>query len=317
MAEDKIVKRCANCGYQNEIDYMEPIEEYGLRDLDTRPAAPKRQEIRFGVHRCEKCGYASKDISARIDFDASILQSDKYQDVLHSNYSYLTKTYMLASMIKESIKAYDEAAELMLNAAWMRDDKGLDAQELRLEAARLYKECPKTDKVKRILVDLYRRAEEFDEAEELLNEYKDTVQDKVVKQVLDFEEKLIEEFDSDCHSCSEMETSDVIDYLGIGADPIREIERKLYDENSNESIYLEYDGKVSKFDQVALIQLDIENKNRLFTILSNEEVLGEGAAIVYELIGDGVLERLEYVEDGAVVDLVIAEYYKLLEDNNS
>ena len=106
-------------------------------------------------------------------------------------------------------------------------------------------------------------------------------------------------------------------YLGIGADPIREIERKLYDENSNESIYLEYDGKVSKFDQVALIQLDIKNKNRLFTILSNEEVLGEGAAIVYELIGDGALERLEYVEDGAVVDLVIAEYYKLLEDNNS
>lgn len=314
MAEDKIVKRCANCGYQNEVDFMEPGEESGLRDLDTRPEAPKRYEIRFGVHRCEKCGYASRDISTPINFDTNILQSQEYQDLLHSNnYSYLAKTYMLASMIQESINNYEAAAELMLNAAWMRDDKGVDAQEIRLEAARLYKLCPPTDKVKRILVDLYRRAEEFDEAEELLNEYKDTVQDKVVKQVLDFEAKLIEEYDSDCHSCSEMATADAIDYLGIGADTIREIERKLYDENSNESLYLEYEGKVSKFDQVALIQLQIDGDTRLFTILSSEEVLGEGGVIVYELIGNGILESLSYIDDSAIVDKVIAEYYRLLE----
>ena len=313
MAEDKIVKKCAVCGFENEVDYMEPVEELGLRDLDTRPASPKRQEIRFGVHRCEKCGYASRDISLPIDFDPSILKSEKYLEVLHSNYSYLTKTYILASMIKESIKNYKEAAELMLNAVWMRDDKGLDSEDLRFEAARLYKECPLTDKVKRILVDLYRRAEDFEEAENLCNEYKDTVTDIVDKQVLEFEAKLIEDYDSDCHSLEEMDSNSWLDYLDVSADPISEIERKLYDENSNESLFLIYDGKVTKFDQVALIQLEIENVNRLFTILSNEEVLGEGGAIVYELIGNSHLERLAFVEDDAVCDMVIQEYYKLLE----
>lgn len=313
MAEDKIIKKCAVCGFENEVDYMEPVEELGLRDLDTRPASPKRQEIRFGVHRCEKCGYASRDISLPIDFNPQILKSEKYLEVLHSNYSYLTKTYMLASMIKESTKNYKEAAELMLNAVWMRDDKGLDSEDLRFEAARLYKECPLTDKVKRILVDLYRRAEDFEEAENLCNEYRDTVTDIVDKQVLEFEAKLIEDYDSDCHSLEEMDSNSWLDYLDVRADPISEIERKLYDENSNENLFLIYNGKVTKFDQVALIQLEIENENRLFTILSNEEVLGEGGAIVYELIGDSPLERLAFVDDDAVCDMVIQEYYRLLE----
>ena len=61
MAENKIIKKCAVCGFENEIDYMEPVEELGLRDLDTRPAQLKRHEIRFLVHRCSKCGYASRD----------------------------------------------------------------------------------------------------------------------------------------------------------------------------------------------------------------------------------------------------------------
>lgn len=310
MQEGKETKKCSCCGHLNEVDLFEDIEELGLRDLDCRPANPKRQEIRFKVHRCEKCGYASKDISAPIDFDIKILQSQEYLDILHSSYSYLTKTYMLASMIKESINNYEEAAELLLNACWILDDKGADAIELRLKTIELYKKCKETDKVKRIIVDLYRRAEEFFDAEEYLNEVKNTVLDKVDRQVLDFEEKLIEEYDSDCHSLSEIEVSEAIDYLGIQEDSLSELERKLYDENSNESLYITYEGKVTKFDQVALIQLN----NRLFTILGSE-VLGEDGALVYELVGDAKLESLEYVVDGDIVDKVIEEYYKLLKEN--
>ena len=218
---------------------------------------------------------------------------------------------MLASMIRESVNDYKEASELMLNACWILDDKGLDAIDTRLKTVELYQKCLQTDKVKRIIVDLYRRAEEFDLAEDYLKEIKDTVSDKVDKQVLDYEAKLIEEYDSDCHSLEEIEVSDAIDYLGIQADSISEIERKLYDDASNESLYLYYEGKVTKFNQVALIQL----QDRLFTILSSE-VLGEDGALVYELIGNGALEDLEYVTDGDTVDRVIEEYYKLLEENS-
>ena len=309
-----VVKKCCNCGCESEFDSFFDDVEYSLPDLDFRPAQTKRQEIDFGIERCPKCNYVAVDISIKRDIDSSFLQSEEYQEILNSTYPYLAKSYLLEGLIQEKLGHNLEAGLAVLKACWVLDDNNIDCLEEREKSANLLANAKLDDKTRVILLDVYRRAELFDEAKE----YADSLDLPVEYQkIVEIEKELIGEYDSDCHSQSEyvsltpsvnFETEDV-----GGCDSIEDIESKLFGEGQ-EAIIMPFDGVPTSFDLIATLEVSIDGANRWFSILHSEKQ-NEDEAFVYELEinEDGKLVGLDpcYSED--VINQVFDEYYKLVE----
>ena len=234
---NKILKKCEHCGNENYYDVVETLLSIGKPDLDMRPAPPKRYAINYEIERCNKCNFSNIDIERKIDFDKDVLTSEIYNKILKSDYPEIAKSYMLASVIYESINNYNIAAQLMLNACWVLDDCKKDAKKARIVAAKLFQIEEVSNKDKIVIIDLYRRARELVKAKELLNDFKKIVISEELKNIIEFEEMLIDKFDIKSHSYKEIDEYFKEKDL-VKIDSIEEIERKLFDPNSNELINL-------------------------------------------------------------------------------
>lgn len=320
-----VLKKCMHCGCETSFDVMEDVTEYGPPDLDTRPSETKRSTINFGVQRCPNCHYASDDISQLVPFDDGILKSERYLEIHNSSYPYNARSYMMASLIKESVEDYEKAAYFMLNACWVLDDNNIDSYEERLEAASLYLKGDLDQTTKLIVIDLYRRAESFDDAKELLDSEDISELPGGLKDCYDFERILIDKGDSDCHNFNEYsifaeEVTEIqSDFGQIGyeadTDTIDEISRKLFDEDNQEPIYLPYLGDSVPFTVIGVIPVETEDGNRLFTLLQSDRI-EENSALIFELFlkGDGSLQEMRPVYDGDTIDIVFDIYTKLVEE---
>lgn len=315
------VKMCMHCGKINKFQVLGSTSTFGPSDLDTRPAPLARQAIEYEIQRCSQCNYASDDIEKIIKFDDSILTSENYIKVLNSDYPELAKSYILASMIKESIRNYNEAAVFMIKACWVLDDNKIDAKKPRIIAAKLFEKSIGIEPSRLIIIDLYRRAEEFEAAKIMINKSKEFIDDKFQKKVLQCEEVLVDIYDSECHNCSEIDTfigeSGLEKKEELETDTMEEVERKLFSDDS-EPITLRSDtGKIVTFQQIAVIPLEILEEKNIYVILRPEdEDLPEDEALVFQLIGEENLEELSLIKDDDVIDLVFNEYYKLVEDSH-
>ena len=318
MAVVSVVKKCMHCGCENELDVAELGEVLGYPDLDSRPSVLDNQMINFGIQRCKNCQYASSDIEVKMDFDESILESDEYVDIVNSNYPYVARSYMLASMIMESKGEYQDAAKYMLKACWVLDDHEQDAADERIKAANLFAQDELKDENKYIVIDLYRRAEYFEDAKDLLDSVElDIVPDELYK-FYDFERILIDACDSECHNVSEYNSfkggskpSETPLY-----DSMEELERKLFDQNNQETIRLPFVDGIKDFNNLGTIQLDVDGINKYYSLLS---IVGgeDNVAYVYELTfnENGKLIDISIVNDENIVNNVFEEYNKLVEQN--
>lgn len=316
----EVVKTCMHCGEKNKFEVVGSTSSFGQPDLDTRPAPLARQTVQYGVQRCSKCNYASDDIEEEFEFDDSILTSENYLKVLKSDYPDVAKNYILASMIKESVMDYNEAAVFMLEACWVLDDHNVNAKKPRIIAAELFEKSVGIETSRLIAIDLYRRAEEFDKAKVLINKSKEFIEDKFLKKLLLFQETLVDIFDSECHSCSEIGKFIGEDELmdnGLSEDTMEEIEMKLFDPDCKEPIYKIVQGKRVGFQQIALIPLDENGKREVYTILHPEDMEVEDEALVFKLVGNEKLEELEFIRDDDVIDKVFDEYYRLVEESHN
>ena len=314
------IKKCMHCGTLNDCFIVGSTITLGQPDLDTRPAPLARQTIEFKVLRCSNCNYASADIEKKIEFDDSILTSPNYLKVLNSDYPELAKNYILASMIRESVENYNEAAFLMLHACWVLDDKGIDAKETRLATVKLFEKTNDIDTANLIMIDLLRRAEKYEEAKVLINKCKKSVTDKMLKRVLQCQEVLVDSSDSKCHTCSEIDN-----FIGdsgqeenkLEEDSMEDIERKLFDENCDEPIYMFAHGERVTFHQIAVIPLKDHGREIVYALLHPEDIADEDEAVVFELVGDEKLEALQFISDESIIDKVFDEYYRLIEDSKN
>lgn len=314
------IKSCMHCGEKNKFIVLGSTSSFGLPDLDTRPVQLARQTIQYGVQRCPKCNYASNDIEEKLEFDDSILTSENYIKVLNSDYPELAKNYILASMIKESVSDYFDAAMFMLNACWVLDDSNIDAKKERIITAKLLENNFDQDMVRMIAIDLYRRAREFDKAKTLINESKELIDDKYLHKVLLCHEVLIGMSDSECHNCTEIGriigNSEFVDNE-LAEDTIEEIEMKLVSDDCKDPIYKIIDGKRVAFEQIAIIPLKENGKTDIYTILHPVDMLGEDEAVVFRLVGEEKLESLEFIKDDDIIDKVFDEYYRLVEESHN
>ena len=311
-------KKCINCGCMNRYQVVGSTIALDSPDLDTRPAPLQRETIEYGVERCSNCNYASSDIEEKIKFDANILKSEQYIKILKSSYPELAKSYMLASVIKDSINDYISSAMLMLNACWVLDDNKVDAKKTRIVTAKLFEKTELDETIRMIMIDLYRRAEDFSKAKELIKETYDFIEDGLHKRILMCEEKLVDNKDSSCHTCSEI--SDIIgeDITEEEADSLEEVKRKLFDENSNEPIRLYGMNGLVTFQQIAIIPLIKKKKQTIYAILQPEDDdIPDDEALVFEIVGGDEIEELKLVTDDDVTNKVFEEYYRLIENNNN
>ncbi|MGN1208168.1 MAG: DUF1292 domain-containing protein [Christensenellales bacterium] len=95
---------------------------------------------------------------------------------------------------------------------------------------------------------------------------------------------------------------------------------QLLDENDDSNIVLiDEDEKEIEFEQIAVIPV----KEQVFAILKpvkKMEGVGENEGLVFELEetpeGEELLNLLDPVEDEDMIDVVFAEYDKLLQEDN-
>lgn len=306
------LKKCMHCGFESEFDLYFDDVEYGLPDLDFRPSQTKRQEIDFGIERCPKCNYVARDISIKRDIGI-ILDSEEYQEILNSTHPYLVKSYLLEGLIQIKLGNNLASGLAILNACWVLDDNNIDCIEEREKAASLLRGATLDDKGKVILVDVYRRAELFDEALEYIETLDLSLE---YQKIIDVEKTLIEEYDSDCHSMSEFNTltlkTNDFDYVD-GADSIEVLESKLFGDGS-EALIMPYEGEVASFDLIATLEVLVDGVSRWFSILHCEKQ-NDDEAFVYELNmnEDGTLSSIEACDSEEVINQVFDAYYKLVE----
>ena len=150
---------CALCGTECRPPFQAPPAETAP-DLDLRPGEPTRSTLRRWIMTCRGCDAAAPDL-ARLPASAkTVVASEDYRAL-----SEVAAAFLRWAMILQAAGEREEAAQAVLEAAWMLDDSGTagEATLLRWRAAGLWGE-PATMQDAVRLVDVLRRAGEFDAA---------------------------------------------------------------------------------------------------------------------------------------------------------
>lgn len=208
-------KECAVCG--NKSVHMEIIstKALGASDLDARPPEPERSTIQNWIQRCPTCGYCAPDISKGDKEMANIIQSPGYRKQLKSSdYPELANSFLCWTLIQEDESQYKIAGWTAVKAAWACDDAAYvnAARECRkraislLEVARQkgqwFADNAGTEEA--VIVDLLRRSGQFEHAIQICNKRLEMNPDTFVKNIMNYQKKLIDMGDGDRHSTSEI-----------------------------------------------------------------------------------------------------------------
>jgi ribosomal protein L37E len=175
---------CAVCGWGSLQGVIMSTSGFGSPDLDFRPPPLARFTINLRVQDCPHCGYCASDIEEKIPGAARMVRSVKYLAVLDRRGKRdrrLIRHFLCASMLYENAGDLAAAARMSLNAAWAADDAKEGkraAQRARRQVLRLVDELHargnrlEEDPVWEalLLIDIARRAREFDRAKGLIAE---------------------------------------------------------------------------------------------------------------------------------------------------
>ena len=208
-------KHCYVCGAGSRYPEIgSGFSNAGTKDLDTRPSQVQRSSVYMWIQRCLSCGYCAPDISRGSEGIGEMVYSDEYRrQLIDRAYPETANSYLCRSMIMEKAGETADAGRAILFAAWVCDDNGYKekARECRRRAAAIIEKVGKrgercthdkeTDAV--LMVDLLRRAGDFDRAAQLCKEELSKEHTEETVALLEFEEDLIEDRDASCHATSE------------------------------------------------------------------------------------------------------------------
>ncbi|MBD3393400.1 MAG: hypothetical protein GF418_14830 [Chitinivibrionales bacterium] len=210
-----VTKKCRVCGNisrQAEMGVRGIMEPY---DLDSRPTGAARSSIYLWVQRCSACGYCAPDITQGDEGVQKVVKSQEYRNRLTDQSRPEALNHFLCwSMLQEAVGRHNEAGWAMLYAAWICDDDAnirAHAVECRENALHLFdkaRECGQDFRKGRLQeellkIDLFRRCGRFDEAAALCSEQLERGCDSRSKQILLFQEDLLEAKDSSKHTIAE------------------------------------------------------------------------------------------------------------------
>jgi len=171
---------CAVCGVVSEHTHLLSTNSYGAPDLDGRPPEMERSTIEWSIHRCPECGYCAPNIGQVIAGAAEVVNAQAYrQQLADSHMPYLAQSFLCCALVaeaQEGLVASRIAVANRLKAAWACDDArdAAAAADCRKQTAaavrrihqldgRLFDRIFSGDEA--LLADLYRRSEQFGEAD--------------------------------------------------------------------------------------------------------------------------------------------------------
>lgn len=168
-----IKQKCAICGKRSEHPMLGSTNEFGSRDLDTRPPELARSTISMWIQNCPSCGYCAPDISKAKSKASELVESNIYRKNLKNpDLPDLANYFLCWSLIQENAEDYANAGWASIHAAWACDDFGNDknAKSCRMRAvAMLQKAKEKGQKFAEntgaeyaLMVDLLRRSGQLD-----------------------------------------------------------------------------------------------------------------------------------------------------------
>ena len=188
---------CAICGSAARAPFRPPPAELAP-DLDGRPGEPTRSTLPQWVATCRRCGASGPDLSKLPDGTGNVVRSEAYQALRSSGPEQAALRW---ACVCEVLGHRAEAAEAVLQAAWALDDAGQDATALRRRAVVLWGEPASTEDALRLL-DLQRRAGDFEAALARADALDGVAQDENTAAILAFQRARIADGDTGRHMIS-------------------------------------------------------------------------------------------------------------------
>lgn len=205
---------CSQCAKETDQSGIKSTSAFGSPDLDTRPSEMVRSAIHVWVQRCPSCGYCASDLSKGEPRFLEILQTPGYVAQLnHKDFPNLANSFLCKSMIDEVTGDWATATWALIHAAWACDDAERVAQAIicRKDAALMLRKAEAHSQriahepgvSKAILIDLLRRAGRFEEAQEVIQGYREVTAEGDIRRIIDYEMELIQTGDLACHTVTE------------------------------------------------------------------------------------------------------------------
>ena len=196
-------KKCGYCKKTVRVIELSSTNAFGSPDLDFRPPPMKRSAILRALQCCEHCGYAAWDL------ETTVQKSDELSDLLSEkiDFSDRSQVFERAAKIARLNSANKERSNyLYLCAAWSADDAAdiPRAQAMRKNILAVFPaDLPQRPEQMLQWIDIARRAGEWDTARELLEKFKAYTVDQKLKNIAQFQSKLLDEKDTECHTIEE------------------------------------------------------------------------------------------------------------------
>ena len=206
---------CGNCGAISEQQVLSSTNSFGSPDLDLRPPEMQRSTMRMWLQICPSCGYCDFELKKPIAPEITeVVRSDAYQSLLTSeDLPELARRFACVGMLRERSDRLDEAGNALQCAAWACDDASNEtaAEQFRKRTATLFDAsrargqefAGDSGSAAAILVDLWRRAGEFERARAEAAWALETKLEDPVRQVLRYQLELIEAKDRACHTVAD------------------------------------------------------------------------------------------------------------------
>lgn len=177
---------CARCGTLSEQDRLGSTSSSGYADLDGRRPGSIRGTMSAWLQQCPDCLFVARDLSIATAEEADLVKEIGFIEAgLCEGMPDLAIRFMRRAYIDAKTGQTKNAIWRLLHAAWVLDDRGLNASFARRQAADLALSVDvRADAEVRLLrLDLLRRtrafAETIAEANQLLKEQMDQNHRKV------------------------------------------------------------------------------------------------------------------------------------------
>jgi hypothetical protein len=207
---DSETVQCGVCGEDSEQVFIGSTNQFGYRDLDTRPPEMERSTMMYWLQECPNCGFVAPSLSEVPDGAKGIVNEADFRRLNTSDvYSGLIAVFMKHAYISDKLGSKEDKAWAYIRAAWAADDEGKQeiAQEARILAASelvnlklVISASHEAGVIDLLITDLWRRSGKWEHGTNSALEGLEVVEDPWLKSALQFEIVLMNKLDDQAYT---------------------------------------------------------------------------------------------------------------------
>jgi len=199
---------CSICDWKSMHPVIMSIYTQGLpTDLDGRPSIKEGlPTIDFLVQRCPNCGYCAGYLGESHPDTKTVIETAEYKEQLNNrDYPSLANSFLCKAMVDNATGNLIGRTWSFIHAAWACDDDKKDDQAVlcRRRAAESLEATVRAGKKivdqyemnAVILVDMFRRSNQMENAKKLIKYMRNNTTDKKIRLIVDYELVLVQNKD--------------------------------------------------------------------------------------------------------------------------